>query len=227
MKQVERQALLRVSPERFASSGLDWGNPKHYEAITIGAREAAMWIADRLLSTQSEAERAWLLVKARRVYTRAFVAEMAFVRDFRRQSGVIGEKDMLCRLSLEKMADCLEEGLEVLSGKQDSVYVAEWLGMAIHFANVVKSKQALEDYVQGPFGGLAGLASVLSHEGVATCEDDLPALVDLVQKARKVPVGVLVTSSGPECRAFQVALTATTGRLVAGYGNEVGSGRTL
>jgi hypothetical protein len=117
VKQVERQALLRVNPERFASSGLDWGNPKHYEQINVGAREAAMWIADRLLGTHSKAERAWLLAKAQRVNTRTFVAEIAFVREFRRQAGVIGEKDMLCRLSLEKMADCLEEGLRALSGE--------------------------------------------------------------------------------------------------------------
>jgi hypothetical protein len=93
----------------------------------------------------------------------------------------------------------------------------------MHFANVVKSKHGLEDYPQGPVGGLAGIASVLSHHGLATCEDDLPALVDLVQKARKVPVGMSVASMGPECRAFREALMATASRLVPGYGD--GGGR--
>lgn len=196
--------LLLRSPERWATTGLNWADASHYEQMNVNLREAAMWIADHLLREESAEGRAWLLHHAQRVYARSFIAEMGFVREHRRRMAFLGDMEAICRLAVEKMADCLEEGAaiyEASSHGQDP-FLKDWMLNAINFAGAARSKGAVERFSCGPFAGLAKVSFLLTREDVVVGCEDLPALVELVQKAREIPVDQVVCHENEACHDF-------------------------
>lgn len=197
--------LLRASPERWATTGLDWGNPAHYEQMNVNLREAAMWIADHLLRERCEEGRAWLLHKAQRVYARSFIAEMGFIREQRRVMAVVGDDEGVCRLALEKMADCLEEGATAYDAVESGIqapYLKEWMLTALNFAGVARSKGSVERFATGPFAGLSKMSFLLTRQDVMIGYEDLPALAELVERAREIPVDQVVCHENEACREF-------------------------
>lgn len=201
--------------EQLASLDADWANPDDYALIAEGLRGTALNIAKQLLRPIEQDARAKLLYSAHRVYARLLVADMAFIRREEALEEEARVNDAVCRISLEKMADALEEahGMLVKSkGDVDEKDVAVlWLEFATKFARVVKLHGGLTNYTTGPFAGLAKLAGLL--ESTTILPEDVAELVDLIGKARDIPVGQCVGSLDKNCRMFNMSFEVAAGLL--------------
>lgn len=157
-----------------------------------------------LASLTDPSGRKALLHDAKRVAARRFVCDLAVARD--KQLGRDDRERLRARkiLALEKMADRLEEGT-ALSPEYRSladVYLDDAFAQAHEAATLIDPT-----FVAGPFGGLELIARHLARSHAKITAQDVPILVDLIAKAREIPMGVKVmTLSEDKCRAFVRAM---------------------
>ncbi len=196
----ERLVLLEMNPERYATTGLDWGNPNHRKDIANGLFQTLMGNLARQQGVVCHPERDALRLKQMRIEQRLAVAERALYREgqhFPRRA-----EDAVVIYALEKMADSLEDGASAWTHsrehKASNVLAGTMLGVAVGMAAAVRDDEALGRFSIGPFGGLSKIGSLVTRPDVLVEMEDFPALVALVEQARRIPVGQGVSHvSGP------------------------------
>lgn len=201
---TERLTLLQTNPERYATTGLDWGNDSHHEAIANGLFQTLMGVLARQQGLLGQLEGKILRLQQGRVEQRLSVVERAIWRN--KGHSPRSMSDQVVVYGLEKMADALEEGAGAwrrAQGEQGSnVFAGTMLGVGVGFAAAVRGHGALNRFSVGPFGGLSRIAALVTRPDVALEIRDLPAVYELVQQAREIPVGHVVTHANETCVAF-------------------------
>lgn len=217
MDKPERHELLRTNPERYATTGLDWGNAGHHEAIANGLFQALMGVLARQQGVFVMAERRVLQSQQVRVEQRLSVAERAIWRN----GGLNPRRmeDQVVVYGLEKMADAFEDGAMAWRRSKaengSNVLAGTMLGVGVGFAAAVRGQGALSRFSVGPFGGLSRVAALVTRLDVGLEMEDLPALDALVQKARAIPVGHVVDHANKTSVAFCEAVDQLQARLQA------------
>lgn len=214
MDETERLTLLRTNPERYATTGLDWGNPQHHDAIEYGLFRTLMGVLARQQGHFGKPYAAVLRNQQARIEQRHAVIE----RVLHRRGGLPGRRmeDAVVVYGLEKMADGIEEGAEAWERKEQTgrnVLSGIMLENAVAMAGAIRNSGCLDRFLIGPFGGLSKVAALITRHDVALEMEDLPALEELVQMAREIPVGNVVMKSNPSTSSFCETLSAVLAKL--------------
>lgn len=187
----ERLSLFRTNPERYATTGLDWGNKAHHDEIANGLFQALMGVLARQQEYRGKPEAKVLRHQQARVEQRLSVAERALWRNGRGSPRAM--ENQVVVLCLEKMADAFEEGADAWLKAQEAngsnVMAGTMLGVGVCMAGTVRSHGALGRFFIGPFGGLSRIADLVTHPDAVVEMEDLPVLAGMVGLARNVRVG--------------------------------------
>lgn len=186
--------------ESLCCAGLNWANPEERAAIAEHLRMAGDIVHRDLAALTDPGKREALLPDAKRIAARRFVCDLAVARD--KQLGRDDRERVRARkvLALEKMADRLEEGTALSSEYRSlaDVHLDDAFARAREAATLTEPA-----FLAGPFGGLELIARHLARSHTKITAQDMTTLVDLVAKAREIPVGVKVMTLGEDrCRAF-------------------------
>lgn len=205
---IERLALLRANPERYATTGLDWGNSAHHEAIAHGLFQALMGhLALQQSYFSQPSERPALRRQQARIEQRLSVVERALHRSGGQSPRRM--EDEVIIYGLEKMADALEEGANAWLRREErggsNVFAGTMLGVAVGMAAAVRGHGALERFSIGPFGALSKVGTLVTRPDVQIEMRDLPALAGLVEKGREIPSLHVVHHANETCAAFYEA----------------------
>lgn len=191
----QRLELMRSNPERYATTGLDWGNPAHHDGIAEALFQALIGVLARQQEYLGKPEMKLLRHQQARVEQRLSVAERVLWRDGRASPRAM--EDQVVVLCLEKMADAFEEGagawVKAREENGKNVMAGTMLGVGVCMAGMVRSHGALGRFSIGPFGGLSRIAGLVTRPDVALEMKDLLELNVLVGLAREIPVGEVVT----------------------------------
>lgn len=197
-------ALLRENPERYATTSLSWSSPKHYAAMSNGLFQVLMMVLAKQQGLRDDDMRKKLRHQQVRIEQRMNVLARVAWRE--RVELVQPMDDANLIYGLEKMADALEDGAAAWSRAQadggSNVFAGTMLGVAVGFAASIRGHRASERFSVGPFGALSKVSQLMTEPGVMLEMEDLPALCDLVDKARAVPIGHEVTPTDEKCAAF-------------------------
>lgn len=190
--------------ESLCCAGLNWASSDERAAIAEHLRMAGHIIYRDLASLTDIGRREALLHDAKRIAARQFVCDLALARD--KHLGRDDRELLRVRkiLALEKMADRLEEGTALSSGYRSlaDVHLDDAFARAHEAATLTDPT-----FLAGPFGGLELIARHLARSHAKITALDMTTLVDLVAKAREIPVGVKVMTLGEDrCRAFVRAM---------------------
>ena len=181
--------LFRANPERYATTGLDWGNAAHYPDMAHNLQQALTGILGEMQVCRDAVRKNELRDQLTRVDARLSVLER---RSWR--TGVqlpADARDTVCRLALEKMADALEEAAaawvqaEATDGRR--VLVGAMLEIGVRFAVTAQREGMLARYVKGPHAGLAALAEFVANGQDCLEMADTSTLSALVGLARSIP----------------------------------------
>ncbi|WBT37765.1 hypothetical protein [Hyphomicrobium sp. DMF-1] len=211
----KRAVLQRDHPERYATTGLDWGNSEHYEAIANGLFQTLMGLLARRQGMLAHAEGEVLRRQQARIEQRLSVVERALFR----RSGHVPRRmeDAVVVHGLEKMADAFEDGaaawLLSKAEKGSNVLAGTMLGVGVGFAATVRGHGMIERFTVGPFGGLSKIGAMVTRPDVLVELEDLPELDALVRKAREIPTGHVVTASCQSSASFCESIDAVLVRL--------------
>lgn len=215
MQDFDRKTLLKTNPERYATTGLDWGNPAHYDEIENGLFQALLSVLARRQGLRGREDEWVLRYQQARLEQRLTVIERALWRKSSGRPSRMDDGQVI--LALEKMADALEIGAEDWVKQQatngSQVFAGSMLGIAVGFAASVRGHRAGERFSVGPFGGLTMLGMLVTSPGVMVEMEDLPDLAALVDEARRIGVGRVVEESDKSSEGFRRALRALEGRM--------------
>lgn len=197
MDAFERLNLWRTNPERYATTGLDWGNKAHHDAIADGLFQVLMGILARQQEYRGKPEMRTLQHQQARVEQRMLVIERALWRNG--QASPRAMENQVVVLCLEKMADAFEEGAEAWVKSREAsgsnVMPGTMLGVGVTMAGTVRSHGGLSRFSIGPFGGLSRIADFVTRPDAELEVEDLPALNVLVGLARDIPLGEVVSGA--------------------------------
>lgn len=215
MDAMERVALLQANPERYATTGLDWGNPAHHEAIANGLFQTLMGHLARQQGAMGRPEGKVLRSQQARIEQRLSVVERALYR-----SGAHSPRrmeDQVVIYGLERMADALEEGARAWRRREErsgsNLLAGSMLGVAVGMASAVRGHGGLERFSIGPFGALSKIAALVTRPDVQIEMGDLPALGGLVQKGREIPSLHVVRHANESCGTFYEAFDGLLTKL--------------
>jgi len=215
MDHEARLKLLHEHPERYATSGLDWGNPAHYRAMEHGLLQVLMTVLAKRQCRDDQGARQCYGYQQGRIEQRLSVVERAACRKGVGLMPPVAGNVVI--FGLEKMADALEEGAGAWAKRDDgfgyNTLAGIMLGTAVGFSASIREMRAYERFSVGPFGGLSKIGAMLTRPDVAVEMEDLPQLEVLVQKAREIPVGHVVVHANESCAAFYVAFDAMLAKL--------------
>lgn len=215
MDHEARLKLLHEHPERYATTGLDWGDPEHYPAMAHGLLQVLLTLVAKRQCHDIEGLPQSVGHQLARLEQRLSVVERAAWR-----RGVPLTRpvvDNVVRLGLEKMADALEEGAAAWAKCDDgfgfNTLAGSMLSAAVGFSASIREMRAYERFSVGPFGGLSKIGAMLTRPDVAVEMEDLPQLQALVQKAREIPLGHVVVHVNDSCAPFYDAFDALLAKL--------------
>lgn len=213
--QDERRTPWRVSPERYATTGLDWSNRAHHEAIANGLFQTLMGLLARQQGLRGYLDREELRRQQTRVEQRLSVIERAIWRKGGHLPRRIDDGPVVH--GLEKMADAFEEGAAAWRKAKEengsNVLAGTMLGVGVGMASDVRKQGGLNRFSVGPFAGLSCIAALVTCFDFALEMEDLPALNDLVDQARGIPVGQALTNGIDACAIFNEACGSLQGKL--------------
>ena len=191
MIELDNAFLMYANPERYATTGLDWGKPAHHEAIANGLFQVLMGVLARRQGMLGLPQDRVLRNQQARVEQRLSVIERVQWRNGSSSPRRID--DQVVVYALEKMADAFDEGAEAWHRRNvehgSNVFAGVMLGVGVGMAAGVRGHLALNRFTIGPFAGLSRIADLVTRPDVALEMEDLPALYALVKLAREVPVG--------------------------------------
>jgi len=181
--------LFRANPERYATTGLDWGNASHYPDMAHNLQQALTGILGEMQVCRDAVRKKELRDQLERVDARLSVLER---RSWRKGVQLPADaRETVCRLALEKMADALEEGaaawVHAKATDGRNVLAGAMLEIGVRFAVTAQREGMLARYVRGPHAGLAALAEFVANGQDCLEMEDSPTMAALVGLARAIP----------------------------------------
>lgn len=183
-----------------ASTGLSWADENDRALIAQNLRTNAEVLAGEILLAKSPDERVAMLLDLQRVYTRLAVCDMDAARKAERRIETEMQKDTLCRITLEKMADMVEEPC---SGDD---MARNFLVMGQAFARLVRDEKLDNWFSTGPYSGLGRIALTLAELDIDQAVKEREAFPELVKMARMIPLDQGVEEGRIESQIFRDGL---------------------
>lgn len=191
---------MKIRYARDASTALNWADEGDRVLISQNLRTSTEILAGEILLAKSPAERRSMLDDLARCHTRIAVCDMDAARKAKRRIEVEMQRDTLCRMTLEKMADMVEEPC---TGDD---MACNYIVMAQAYARVIK-KEKLDDWFStGPYSGLGRLALTVAKLDIDKAVRERAALPALVEMARMIPLTQGVDEEKIESQVFRDGL---------------------
>lgn len=185
---------------RDASTALNWADESDRVFISESLRANAEVLAAEIMMSKVSVERRAMLHDLSRTYTRLAVCDMDAARKAERHIGVEMQKDALCRITLEKMADMLEEPCD------SQAMARSFLEMGQRFARVVRDEKLADWFSTGPYSGLGRLALTVAEVDLDKAVNEREAFPALIQQARMIPLEQGVDAEEIESQIFRDGL---------------------
>jgi hypothetical protein len=182
-----------------ASTALNWASENDRVIIAKNLRGSAEYLAGEIARTTIPRDRVGMLKDLSRCYTRLAVCDMDEARKAERIA-VEMQRDAVCRITLEKMADMVEEPCG------DEMIARNHLVMAQMFARCVCDEKLDTLYTTGPYGGLGRLSATVAELDIDRAVREREALPALIQMARLIPVTQGVDEEKIESQIFRDGL---------------------
>lgn len=183
-----------------ASTALNWADETDRVLISQNLRSNAEVLAAEILMSRNPAERVGMLRDLERVYTRLAVCDMDAARKVERQIESERKKDTLCRITLEKMADVLEEPSE------GGAIARNWIVMGQMFARLIRDEKLDGWFSTGPYSGLGRLALTVAEVDLDGAVKEREAFPELIKMARMIPLDQGVDEEKIESQIFRDGL---------------------
>jgi hypothetical protein len=119
-------------------------------------------------------------------------------------------RDLNCRIGLEKMADALDE-TRVFFYREH--HAGPLWDVAKMFAELLRNERLLTWFEKGPFAGISLIAGMLADVRVEPSLENVEGLTDLVWIAREIPVDEKTSSDCEPSRTFMKRYEALALRL--------------
>ncbi|WP_329646937.1 hypothetical protein [Hyphomicrobium sp.] len=198
---------------------MSWSNPNHYVTMSNGLHQVLMMVLAKQQGLRNDEHLRILKRQQARIEQRMNVLDRAAWRE--RVELVHPMDDATVVYGLEKMADALEEGSAAwIRAKEDggsNVFAGTMLGVAVGFAASIRGHRASERFSVGPFGALSKVSQLMTEADVLLEMQDLPALAELINKARQVPSGQEIVpgniGSAPFVEALLKVISQTNARI--------------
>ena len=145
---------MKPSLAHDASSALNWADPVHRARISENLRSNAEILIEEIHATKLGADRAALFHDLSRVYSRLAVCDLDAARQAEGRIRMETQRDNLCRLTLEKMADMLEEMCWTAEKDMQRHYMV----LAHAFGRTIGQEGLTGWFDKGPIGALNRLA---------------------------------------------------------------------
>jgi hypothetical protein len=191
---------LKTRFARDASTGLSWLVPEDRVLIAINLRSNAEILAGEILLAKSPKERIALLDDLQRVYTRLAVCDMDAARKAERRIEAEMQRDAVCRITLEKMADMVEDA------NMGAQLPRNFLVMGQAYARLIRDEKLDDWFSTGPYSGLGRLALTVADLDIDTALKEREALPELVRMARMIPLDQGVDEEKIESQIFRDGL---------------------
>lgn len=187
---------------RDASTALNWADPTHRASIGENLRTNAEVLAAEILNAKSSSERIVMLTDLQRVYTRLAVCDIDKARTCEDNIETERNRDTLCRITLEKMSDMMDE-----ADHPDKEYARNFVVMGKAFARLI-GKEGLADFFStGPYSGLGRFALTIPQCDVDKMLKERDAMSAICKMARMIPVTQSVDAEEIEAQVFRDGLT--------------------
>lgn len=192
----------------LASTGLNWADGKDLLSIARNLRNTTEVIS-ALIHAAPGSERVPLLHELQRVYIRLAVCDMASARSAELEIQKTEQRDSLCRIALEKMADMFDD-----VGDAETVFQAKGLMTAAKaFARLVLNENLNAWFEQGPYAGLGMVTKLVAPADQQTLLENSGALKDLCWNARAIPRGKTPADDDLQCQIFSRAFADRKAKL--------------
>lgn len=191
---------MKIRYWRDASTALNWADENDRVLISQNLRANTERLAGEILLAKSPAERRTMLDDLARCHTRIAVCDMDAARKAMRRIEIEKHRDTICRITLEKMADMVEEPC---SGDDMALL---YLDMAQRYARLIKNEKLDAWFATGPYSGLGRLALTVADLDIDKAVRERAALPALVEMARMIPLTQGVDEEKIESQVFRDGL---------------------
>lgn len=191
---------MKTRYARDASTALNWSDENDRVLIGQNLRCNAEVLAGEILLSTSPCERRDMLHDLARTYTRLAVCDMDAARKAERRIGVEMQRDSVCRITLEKMADALEEA------NMDARLRHNYVVLGQMFARVIRDEKLDAWFSTGPYSGLGRLALTVAEIDIDRALQEREAFPELIHMARMIPLEQGVDEEKIESQIFRDGL---------------------
>lgn len=174
--------------------------PEDRTLIAINLRANTEVLAGEILLATSPDERRKMLEDLSRCFTRLAVCDMDAARKAERRIEVEMQRDAVCRITLEKMADMVEEA------NMGAQLPRNFLVMGQAFARLIRDEKLDGWFSTGPYSGLGRLALTVAELDIDKALNEREALPELVKMARMIPLDQGVDEEKIESQIFRDGL---------------------
>lgn len=193
---------LKTSYAQDASTALNWADVSHRVLIAENLRTNGDVLAAEILATSSAKDRVAMYRDLARIYTRLAACDMDRVRIAEKDIGMEMQRDSLCRLTLEKMADMLEETCLTA----DPALQRDYMVIAHAFGRTISEEGLSGWFNNGPMGALNRLAGTVADLDIDQALGERHAFPEIIKMARMIPVDQGVDEEKIESQIFRDGL---------------------
>lgn len=193
---------MKSSSACDASTALNWTDPTHRVRIAENLRSKAEILVEEVHRTKIGSARAALFHDLSRVYSRLAVCDLDAARQVVGRIRMETQRDNLCRLTLEKMADMLEE----MCWAADEDMQRHYMVLAQAFGRTIGQEGLTGWFDKGPMGALNRLAGTVAEVDVDKAIAEREAFPELIKMARMIPVHQAVEEEEIESQIFRDGL---------------------
>jgi hypothetical protein len=184
----------RYAPD--ASTALNWADENDRVLISQNLRANTEILAGEILLAKFPEERREMLEDLARCFTRLAVCDMDAARKAERRIEAEMQRDAVCRITLEKMADMVEEA------NMGAQLPRNYLVMGQAFARLIRDEKLGDWFSTGPYSGLGRLALTIADLDIDKALKEREALPELVKMARMIPLDQGVDEEKIESQIF-------------------------
>lgn len=185
---------------RDASTALNWADENDRVFIGQNLRSNADVLMSAIALTKVPKDRRTMLYDLSRTLTRLAVCDMDAARKAERRIEVEMQRDSICRITLEKMADMLEEPWD-----RDSIERV-CLDLGQRFARLIRDEKLDDWFSTGPYSGLGRLALTVAEMDIDRALKEREAFPELIKMARMIPLEQGVDEEKIESQIFRDGL---------------------
>lgn len=132
--------------------------------------------------------------------TRLAVCDMDEARKAERRIEAEMQRDSVCRITLEKMADMLEDA------NMGAQFPRNFFAMGQAFARLIRDEKLDDWFSTGPYSGLGRLALTVAEMDIDRALKEREALPELIKMARMIPLEQGVDEEKIEAQVFRDGL---------------------